>query len=118
MRIALAVFGLVIGALVTMAACGSSDVSRVLGARCNAAADCDDRCLGPSNDYPGGFCTVDCDRNLDCPSSADCADLEGGVCLFRCRDDRDCEFLGLGWICEEENLREDQNRKILVCRGD
>ena len=36
---------------------------------------------------------------------ADCIDKEGGVCLFVCLDDIDCEFLRPDWICRDENLR-------------
>jgi len=104
--------------MVAMTACGGEDVSRVLGARCEVTAECEDRCLVPSNDFPDGFCTADCSSIEDCPSSSDCIDKEGGVCLFVCGDDVDCDFLGPRWICNEENLREDPNTKVRVCRGD
>lgn len=103
---------------VLLVACGDGDVSRTLGARCERVDDCADRCLGPSNDYPDGFCSIDCSSNGDCPSDAACADLEGGVCLFTCRDARDCSFLGPSWTCAEANLRSDQNMKVMICRGD
>ena len=99
-------------------ACGGDDgVSRTLGARCESSRDCDDRCLLPSNDYPGGICTLSCNRSDECPRDADCVDREGGVCLYQCVDDRDCTFLGPNWTCHEDNLREDQNTKVRVCRG-
>ena len=105
--------------VITAASCGGDDeVSWLLGARCDVSADCDDRCLAPSNDYPDGFCTLDCDRNADCPGGSDCVDLEGGVCLFTCGGNADCAFLGPNWICREENLREDQNQRSRVCAGD
>jgi hypothetical protein len=101
-----------------LVACGGDgDVSRTLGARCEVTDDCADRCLGPSNDYPDGFCSIDCSTNGDCPSDADCVDREGGVCLFSCRDARDCSFLGPNWTCAEANLRSDQNMKVMICRG-
>ena len=98
-------------------ACGGDDVSRLLGARCERTADCEDRCLGPSNDYPGGFCSLDCTSSAECPSDAECIDKEGGVCLFSCVDERDCAFLGANWTCRAENLRADQNRQEKVCLG-
>jgi hypothetical protein len=106
-------------AVMALVACGGGDeVDRLVGARCEADVECDDRCLEPSNDYPDGFCTLDCDTTGDCPVDTDCIDLEGGVCLFICFDNADCNFLGPNWICAEENLREDTNTKVAVCRGD
>ena len=101
-----------------IAACNDDDVSRTLGARCDRTDDCADRCLGPNGDYPDGFCSVDCLSSGECPSDAQCVDREGGVCLFSCREPRDCEFLGPKWTCKEDNDRGDPNRKVLVCRGD
>jgi hypothetical protein len=109
--------GLAIGVGIGVGACGGDPVSRTLGARCEVARDCVDRCLGPNNDYPDGFCTLDCADSNDCPSDAECIDREGGVCLFFCIDDRDCGFLGPRWSCREENLREDTSRRVRVCRG-
>jgi hypothetical protein len=97
---------------------GDPDVSRLIGAQCEVADDCEERCLTPSNDYPDGFCTVDCSFNDDCPSATDCVDRDGGVCLYVCLDDVDCDFLGPAWRCQEANLREDQNVKVNICRGD
>lgn len=104
--------------LALLAGCGDDEVSRTLGARCDRPADCADRCLGPSGDYPDGFCSVDCASSGDCPRDGECVDREGGVCLFACRGDVDCEFLGPGWTCKEDDLRADPARKVMVCRGD
>jgi len=100
-----------------LAGCGGSDVSRSLGARCDRTSDCADRCLGPSSDYPAGFCTVDCTTAADCPDG-ECVEREGGVCLFTCSTPSDCAFLGPGWNCKEDDVRSDPQRKVLVCRGD
>jgi len=106
-------------ALVTLAACGGGgDVSRGVGARCDVTADCDDRCLGPSAEFPDGFCSIDCSTSSDCPVDAECVDRQGGVCLFGCVDDTDCEFLGVGWTCQEDALRDNPDTKVTVCRGD
>jgi hypothetical protein len=104
-------------ALISLAACGGSDVDREVGARCESVDDCDDRCLNPSPAYPDGFCTLDCGDNGDCPSDTDCVDREGGVCLFICFDNGDCNFLGPGWTCHEERLREDPGVRTSICRG-
>lgn len=104
-------------ALVLSAACGSNDVSREIGARCDTASDCDDRCLPPSNDFPDGLCTLDCQSNGECPTDTFCVDKESGVCLFTCNFNVDCAFLGPQWQCKEQNERQDQNRKVLVCIG-
>jgi hypothetical protein len=107
--------------LVVLAACGDDDgieIDSLLGAECRSDADCDERCLGPSNDFPDGMCSFRCDVDADCPVDAWCADAEGGVCLFTCRFDEDCDVLGGAWVCEERNAREDQNRKVSVCVGD
>lgn len=107
-----------LGCAFALAACGGSDVSRSLGAQCDRVSDCADRCLGPSGDYPAGFCTVDCTSSGDCPADGECVDREGGVCLFPCSDAQDCNFLGPGWTCKEDNLRGDPQNKVMVCRGD
>jgi hypothetical protein len=103
-----------VGALLT--ACQHSDVSREIGARCEGSAECDERCLAPGADYPGGFCTIACDDRSECPSDTTCAAHEGGVCLFACGSDPDCTFLGTGWRCEEADLR-GGGIKVRVCRG-
>lgn len=102
---------------VALAACSDEGVSRAVGARCDQSADCEERCLTSSNDYPDGFCSLDCSSSSQCPSDAECADKDGGVCLFACFDERDCAFLGPTWTCREQNLRADQNVKVRVCLG-
>jgi hypothetical protein len=98
-------------------ACQSSDVSRQVGARCEESAECDQRCLGPSGDFPGGFCTIACDHSSDCPDNGACVDDSGGACLIRCLIDTDCQFLGTGWACKTENERGNADVMVTVCRG-
>lgn len=105
--------------LLALGACADPDVSRAVGARCDRSDECDDRCLAAASDYPGGFCSVSCDTSLDC-ATADtlCVEDEGGVCLFECRVDANCTFLGAGWQCVERDGRGgDPGRKVMVCRG-
>jgi hypothetical protein len=103
-------------ALAALAACQSSDVSRELGARCDTSSDCDDRCLGPSGDWPDGFCTVRCETDNDCPSNAACLEEEGGVCAFACAGDVNCAFLGAGYTCKSRDARGGAGVRM-VCRG-
>ncbi len=104
---------------IALAGCSiESPVSRTLGARCDTADECDDRCLRvPAASFPGGFCSVSCEVNDDCRTDASCLDLEGGVCLFDCADDLECMFLGEGWRCVELPLREDATRRKKACLG-
>jgi hypothetical protein len=102
---------------ILVAGCGDGPVSREVGARCDQVQDCDQRCLPPTeDDYPGGFCTIACDGDDDCPGAAVCADVEGGVCLFSCAIEPDCDFLGAGWICQETEALPEGT--VSVCLGD
>jgi hypothetical protein len=114
MRSAILATVAIAGALV--AGCQHSDVSRAVGARCDRTDECDDRCLPNSLAYPGGFCTLACESRTECPDGTNCADREGGVCLFSCATDPDCMFLGAGWRCDSVDLR-GGGIKVLVCRG-
>jgi hypothetical protein len=98
---------LLLVALVLALGCKKDDgISAELGATCTSHADCSYRCL-PGPEFPGGFCTRDCQNDGDCSSDAVCIDIgEGEACLFQCLDDRDCDFLGSdeghGWACREQ----------------
>jgi|SRR4029079_12607662 len=98
-----------------LVACQHSDVSRELGARCLDSTECDDRCLGPNSDWPGGFCTIRCEQDYDCPEGV-CIDEEGGVCAFSCAADTACTFLGPGYHCIERDARGGVTKRM-VCRG-
>lgn len=81
------------------------DVGPDFGGRCTQPEDCTRRCL-PAPAFPGGFCSRDCTRDLDCPIGAACLAVTGGAaCVFSCFDDRDCAFLdselASGWGCRE-----------------
>ncbi|HEV7557341.1 MAG TPA: hypothetical protein VGO00_17860 [Kofleriaceae bacterium] len=103
--------------LVLAFACQSSDVSRQVGARCDESSQCDERCLGPDGNFPGGFCTISCDHSTDCPDDTACVDDDGGACLFRCLANSDCTFLGTGWACKPESERGNSNVQVSVCAG-
>ncbi len=103
----------------TLVACQSSDVSRSLGARCDLSSECDEECLPPGMDWPGGFCTTICDSKFDCDNGATCADEQGtGACEFLCAQDSDCAFLGDGYGCKTRDGHGDTGQSVMVCRGD
>ena len=107
---------LVAALLLAVAACQSSDVSRAVGARCDTNTECDEKCLAPSGEWPGGFCTVLCDTNADCPEGTLCIEQDGGVCAFSCAGDVNCAFLGDGYTCKERDSH-GGGTKVMVCRG-
>lgn len=110
-------YAIVALALALLPACQSSDVSRGVGARCDRSSECDEQCLGPSNEWPGGFCTISCDSDASCPDDASCIDEGGGtVCAFTCASDPGCTFLGAGYACKERDHHGDGG-KVNVCRG-
>jgi hypothetical protein len=110
-RIALAVVAALLGG-----ACVDSDVSRVIGARCDVKEECDERCLAPTQEFPDGFCTLSCASDADCPDRSRCVDTQGGVCLFGCRIEEGCAFLGDGWACRMTRTVP-PGSEVLVCRG-
>ena len=107
---------LVLACVALAAACQHSDVSREVGARCDKSTECDERCLTDSAEYPGGFCTVTCNDKTECPTATTCGDVDGGVCLYDCKTDGECAFLGTGWQCKAVDLR-GGGIKVMVCRG-
>jgi hypothetical protein len=101
--------------LATFAACNTSDVSRAVGAICESNDECKERCLLPGPDYPDGFCTISCDVHDDCVGGALCVDIDGGICLYECELDVDCEFLGDDWVCRM--VDSNTEGQVSVCRG-
>ena len=102
--------------VLALAACQDADVSREMGARCDTSDECDDRCLVPSVDWPGGFCTVRCETDRDCRNDSACLEEEGGVCAFLCSEDLGCAFLGPDYGCKERDARGGVGKRM-VCRG-
>jgi len=100
-------------ALLALAACQSSDVSRVLGAECTTNEDCSEKCLDTAS-WPDGFCTTICDDDSQCPNGARCISEDGGVCAFDCTANDDCRFLGNLYTCESVAATSGQ---VMVCRG-
>lgn len=102
--------------VVGLCACDSSDVSRAFGARCDDRSECDERCLTGAN-FPGGLCSLSCERTAECSADTACVDREGGVCLARCKVAEDCSFLGTGWDCMETAPRQSGETIVKVCVG-
>lgn len=100
--------------VLSLVACQSEDVSRRLGARCDVTSDCEQKCLVPGSDWPGGFCTVACTTDGDCGTGASCIDEDGGVCAFACSSDPACTFLGSAYACAQVDAH---GAKVMVCRG-
>jgi hypothetical protein len=100
------------------AGCETDDVDATMGARCTGRSDCAERCLEPSATYPGGMCTVGCGSDAECRSDAVCIVALGSVCMYSCRDDDDCAFLGsvggVAWTCQEP----DAGKKVCLGPGE
>jgi hypothetical protein len=90
--------------------CASPEVSRAIGARCDTERECDDVCL-TGGDHPGGFCSLTCRNDGDCPSDARCA-TDRSACLLRCSTNDDCKFLGSKWGCHSQSGASGK-----ICRG-
>ncbi len=108
--------------LLALAACSSDKVDANLGARCTVASDCTDRCLTPGAQFPGGMCSRDCLEDAECPSDALCANVASGVCLYGCRDDGDCTFLGsvggVKWTCRVVSSGTGPGKSVCLGPGD
>ena len=99
-----------------VAACGGHDageIDDVIGAMCSTDRDCDSRCYS-GGDFPGGFCSIPCASDNDCPSDTFCMSESDGVCMYACPE-FDCSRLGNGWECRD---RDRQNGgRVTVCSG-
>jgi len=108
----------VLTSLFLLAACGGHDegsIDDVVGSPCASDRDCDSRCYIDPNDYPGGFCSMSCQSDDDCPADTFCIEKDGGVCLFACPA-FECARLGNGWECKDKGRI--SGGSITVCIGD
>jgi hypothetical protein len=104
-----------LGLAVLLAACGhdSGTIDRTIGAACTADTQCEHQCF-QGGDFPGGFCSLSCVGDVDCPADSYCADKAGGVCMYACPT-FDCGRLGGGWGCH--NVDDRGGGRISVCIG-
>lgn len=107
---------IVLALVLVISACGrdDGDIDTLIGERCTADRECEDRCFRDTSDYPGGFCSSACDSDNDCTTDAFCMDRDDGVCLFACPE-FDCGRLGAGWSCRERDRI--GGGKLTVCIG-
>lgn len=103
-----------LGALL-LGACGRDpgDIDGTVGNACTSDRSCDDKCY-MGGDFPGGFCSVACASDHDCPDGTFCMEAENGVCMFSCPD-FDCTRLGPGWNCETHKRL--NGGDLSVCSG-
>ncbi len=102
------------------AACHDDNVGSngdLVGGRCTIDTDCRKRCL-QGGEFPGGYCSLTCQADADCPSGSVCIDKSGGVCLLGCLQPTDCAGLGVGYKCEAKERKSIKGAKIAVCIGD
>jgi hypothetical protein len=109
---------LLVGLLLTAAqsSCGEDDVgpqSHMVGGRCVADSDCINRCV-KGTEFPGGYCTVPCTTDNDCPGGSACAASNGGVCLATCQTTTDCKDYGTAYQCNRLS-RAGGGTGVLVC---
>lgn len=97
-----------LGALLLVGACGSSDVGKqgkVVGASCTTSGSASGTCADGSKcvvdtDFPGGSCVKDCTAQTDCPDGAACIQENGGICVLTCKDVGDCRD---GYHCVDKS---------------
>jgi serine protease len=113
-----AIMVLTIGALL---GCGADDVgpqSHMVGGRCTVDNDCIKRCVTGTH-FPGGYCTVSCTTDRDCPGGATCgaiSGLAGGICLAVCQIPADCNGYGAGYQCNRQT-NQGGGMAALACVG-
>jgi hypothetical protein len=107
-------FSLLLLLSMVASACGDDDGDHrgSFGDGCADDRDCAERCV-KGGDWPGGMCTYRCNEDRDCPPGTACVDKEGGVCAFTCSRSGDCPA---GYGCRSTK-RESGGGEVLVCRG-
>ena len=87
----------------------------VVGSTCSQNSQCANECITGDNHYPGGYCTVPCVNDSQCPANTACIDDHGGICAFACRTNDDCAPFGRGFVCDARD-RHGAAGGTLVCR--
>jgi hypothetical protein len=97
--------------------------TRTVGATCGSDADCDQLCERGGR-FPGGFCTLRCHSNPECPEGTVCINRDNGICMYPCATHSDCtsSFLGRGgYVCEyQQGFAEGDTESVSyqVCIGE
>ncbi|MCC6746886.1 MAG: hypothetical protein IT371_04460 [Deltaproteobacteria bacterium] len=112
------ILGIVLGAGVVGAGCGSSVgvTGREVGGTCSPAEPCDTGsiCL-LEGDFPGGMCSIYCAAgDQACPAGSVCVNKSGGLCLPACASPADCRG---GYTCKGKK-RMFAGGEALVCIKD
>lgn len=98
--------------------CGSSVAvgsgGRLVGAPCASDSQCDAVCVTEKS-YPGGFCTLKCSNDGNCPPGTACIDDAGGICGILCSSNVDCASFGRGFVCDSRS-RKGSSGSAPVCR--
>src|SRR5262245_9543481 len=88
--------------------------STSVGAACTADNQCQQQCLVDDSRFPGGMCTVPCQRDADCPGGSACIAHNGGVCVVTCHGDADCAAFGRGFACAVDSR--ETGGDVMICR--
>jgi len=88
----------------------------VVGGRCSKDGDCAERCAR-GNDFPGGYCTVTCRRDADCPSGTLCIEKNDGICLVPCSGQVSCAGFGPEYRCDNLGRQGMKDVDADVCVG-
>jgi len=72
--------------------------SNVVGARCQRDTDCASRCMTGAI-FPGGFCSLHCVTQGQCPQGTVCVSVKDGVCVYPCNTTIDCSLAGSNYSC-------------------
>lgn len=109
--------GLVIAAVLLAAACRGhedNEIDDVVGETCETDGECAERCFR-AEELPGGFCSLSCVHDDDCPDDTYCIAESGGVCMFACPP-FECQRLGPNWFCLDRDRI--NGGTAFVCSGD
>lgn len=106
-----------LGAILLAMGCGGGvgPGGALVGGTCNSDRECARRCITGDDNYPGGYCTVSCNNDNDCPGGTVCIVDNGGMCAVTCRVNADCAGFGRGFLCDARD-RHGAPGGALVCR--
>lgn len=89
--------------------------SDLVGGTCNGDGACEQRCVQNDRHWPGGYCTLHCANDDECPGGTVCIDDNNGMCAVGCAVNADCGDFGRGFVCDAVD-RKGAPGGALVCR--